>query len=184
MPVACALRRWQFTEDPLGRRARILIGVLVSCLLFRQRASFHTFDVLAPPPSGIFSFTPAGPTDRKYLKSHEWVKVDGSVGTVGITSHAADELGDIVHVELPDLGASVTARTPTGTVESVKATSELYTPVSGTVVEVNDPLTETPEIVNSDALGDGWLWKVELSKPEEMDELMDSEAYEKSIGDH
>lgn len=141
------------------------------------------FDVRFPPY--WWSVPPTtGPTDRKYLKSHEWVKVDGSVGTVGITSHAADELGDIVHVELPDVGASVTARTPTGTVESVKATSELYTPVSGTVVEVNDPLTETPEIVNSDALGDGWLWKVELSKPEEMDELMDSEAYEKSIGDH
>lgn len=134
--------------------------------------------------SGARAMSSSWPTDRKYLKSHEWVKVDGSVGTVGITSHAADELGDIVHVELPDVGASVTARTPTGTVESVKATSELYTPVSGTVVEVNDPLTETPEIVNSDALGDGWLWKVELSKPEEMDELMDSEAYEKSIGDH
>lgn len=118
------------------------------------------------------------------MKSHEWVKVEGSVGTVGITSHAADELGDIVHVELPDMGASVTARTPTGTVESVKATSELYTPVSGTVVEVNEPLTDTPELVNSDALGDGWLWKVELSKPEEMDELMDADTYDKSIGDH
>lgn len=162
---------------------QILIRFLVSCLLDRQCSSLYACDVLLSPIWWSFP-PPTGPTDRKYLKSHEWVKVDGSVGTVGITSHAADELGDIVHVELPDVGSSVTARTPTGTVESVKATSELYTPVSGTVVEVNDPLTETPEIVNSDALGDGWLWKVELSKPEEMDELMDSEAYEKSIGDH
>lgn len=118
------------------------------------------------------------------MVSHEWVKVEGSVGTVGITPHAADELGDIVHVELPDVGTSVASRSTTGTVESVKATSELYTPVSGTVVEINELLNDKPETVNSDAFGDGWLWKVEMSKPEEMDELMDSEAYDASIENH
>jgi glycine cleavage system H protein len=117
------------------------------------------------------------PEDLRYSKEHEWVRVDGSTATIGITSFAADELGDIVFVELPEPGASVSQFAPFGVVESVKAVSDLFAPISGTVSEVNEALRDQPELLNTDAFGEGWVARVELADPGELDALMDAAAY-------
>jgi glycine cleavage system H protein len=112
-----------------------------------------------------------------YTQSHEWVRIDGGVGTIGITEHAQDELGEIVYLELPEVGHVYDADTEFGTVESVKAVSELYTPVSGEVVEVNKSAVAEPGIVNDDPYGDGWLIKLKLSSDAEIDSLMSASEY-------
>ena len=117
------------------------------------------------------------PEELRYSKEHEWVRLDGASATIGITSYAADELGDIVFVELPEVGASLSQLSSFGVVESVKAVSDLYAPVSGEVVEVNDALRESPELLNSDAFGDGWILRVELSAPDEVESLLDAAGY-------
>jgi glycine cleavage system H protein len=122
------------------------------------------------------------PDDLRYSKEHEWVRVDGSRATIGITSYAADELGDIVFVELPEVGATLTQFATFGVVESVKAVSDLYSPVSGEVIEVNEALRDAPELLNSDAFGEGWLARVELSDPAEVEALMDAAAYADETG--
>jgi glycine cleavage system H protein len=118
------------------------------------------------------------PVDLKYVKSHEWVRVndDGTV-TVGISDSAQDQLGDMVFVELPEIGASVTAEEACAVVESVKAASDVYAPVSGEVVEVNDGLGDSPETVNQDPYGEGWIFRMQPSDAAAMDGLMDAEAY-------
>jgi glycine cleavage system H protein len=118
------------------------------------------------------------PDDLRYSKEHEWVRADGGTATIGITSFAADELGDIVFIELPEVGGQLTQFGTFGVVESVKAVSDLYAPVSGSVVEVNEALREAPELLNSDPFGEGWIAKVELGDPSELDALMDAEAYD------
>jgi glycine cleavage system H protein len=117
------------------------------------------------------------PDDLRYSKEHEWVRVDGTRATIGITSFAADELGDIVFVELPEVGASLSQFGTFGVVESVKAVSDLYAPISGEVVEVNEALREAPELLNSDPFGEGWIARVRLSDSSEVDSLLDAEAY-------
>jgi glycine cleavage system H protein len=117
------------------------------------------------------------PDDLRYSKEHEWVRVEGSRATIGITSFAADELGDVVFVELPEIGATLSQFGTFGVVESVKAVSDLYSPVSGEVVEVNEALRDSPELLNADAFGEGWIAKVELSDTAELDGLMDAAAY-------
>jgi len=117
------------------------------------------------------------PEDRRYTASHEWVRIDGETGTVGITDHAQKELGEIVYLELPEVGHVFNAEEEFGTVESVKAVSELFTPVSGEVVEVNKAAVAEPGIVNDDPYGDGWLIKVKLSTDEEVGKLMTAERY-------
>jgi glycine cleavage system H protein len=117
------------------------------------------------------------PEDRRYTASHEWVRIDGETGTVGITDHAQKELGEIVYLELPEVGHVFNAEEEFGTVESVKAVSELFTPVSGEVVEVNKAAVAEPGIVNDDPYGDGWLIKVKLSTDEEAGKLMTAERY-------
>jgi glycine cleavage system H protein len=119
----------------------------------------------------------AYPDDLRYSKEHEWVRADGTRATIGITSFAADELGDIVFVELPEVGASLKQFETFGVVESVKAVSDLYSPLSGEVVEVNEALREGPELLNSDPFGEGWILKVELADAAEIDVLMDAAAY-------
>ncbi len=119
----------------------------------------------------------AYPDDLRYSKEHEWVRADDTRATIGITSFAADELGDIVFVELPEVGTALTQFQTFGVVESVKAVSDLYSPLSGEVVEVNEALREGPELLNSDPFGEGWIAKVELSDPAELDTLMDAAAY-------
>lgn len=120
----------------------------------------------------------AYPDDLRYSKEHEWVRNDDGNATIGITSFAADELGDIVFIELPEVGVQLTQFGTFGVVESVKAVSDLYSPVSGTVVEVNEALRETPELLNSDPFGEGWIARVELGDASELDTLMDSAGYE------
>lgn len=119
----------------------------------------------------------AFPDDLRYSKEHEWVRLDGSSATIGITSFAADELGDIVFVELPEVGAKLTQFGTFGVVESVKAVSDLYSPVSGEVAEVNEALRDAPELLNADPFGEGWIAKVALADVSEVDGLMDAAAY-------
>ena len=119
----------------------------------------------------------AYPDDLRYSKEHEWVRVEDGRATIGITSFAADELGDIVFVELPEPGTELRQFATFGVVESVKAVSDLYSPVSGAVAEVNEALRERPELLNSDPFGEGWIARVELAQPDEVEQLMDAEAY-------
>jgi glycine cleavage system H protein len=123
----------------------------------------------------------ASPSELKYTKEHEWVLVDGDTGTIGITDYAQDQLGDIVFVELPAAGAAIAAAQKFGEIESVKAVSELFAPVSGEVTEANDGLADSPESVNDDPYGDGWLVKVRLSDPAQLDQLLSSDDYEAFI---
>ena len=113
----------------------------------------------------------------KYSKDHEWVRIDGDVGTVGISDYAQEQLGDVVYVELPEVGRTVAQNEEAAVVESVKAASEVYAPVSGEVVEVNQALEDDPALVNGDATGEGWFLKLRLSAPGELDRLMDEAAY-------
>ena len=122
------------------------------------------------------------PPDLRYTESHEWVRreSDGTV-TIGITDHAQDQLGEIVYLELPAVGEKVSKDDPFGVVESVKAVSDIYAPVSGTVVEINESLPESPEVINEDPYGDGWLIKVRISDSSELEDLMDAEEYEEMV---
>lgn len=117
------------------------------------------------------------PPGLKYSKEHEWVATEESVATIGITDHAQEQLGEIVYIELPAVGEKVSKDDPFGVVESVKAVSDIYAPVSGTVVEVNEDLPESPEVVNEDPYGDGWLIKVKVSDPADLEDLMDNDEY-------
>lgn len=117
------------------------------------------------------------PDDLAYSREHEWVRADGDTAIIGITSFAADELGDIVFVELPEVGATLSQFATFGVVESVKAVSDLYAPVSGEVVEVNEALREAPELLNSDPFGEGWIARVALRDTAELDALLSAEAY-------
>jgi glycine cleavage system H protein len=123
------------------------------------------------------------PTDYRYTKDHEWIKLDGQVGTIGITDYAQAELGDVVFVELPKPGAQVRAGQSFGTVESVKAVSESFSPVSGEVVETNPALADSPEKINQDPHGAAWLVKVRLADPKEISGLMDAAAYQAYIAE-
>ena len=119
------------------------------------------------------------PKGLRYSREHEWVMVEGDdTGVIGISDFAQSELGDVVYVEAPELGEKISKDDPFGAVESVKAVSDLYAPVSGTVVEVNDALPETPELINEDPYGEGWIIKVSLSDVVELDDLMNAEEYE------
>jgi glycine cleavage system H protein len=115
---------------------------------------------------------------RYYTEDHEWVDVDGDIGTVGISEYAQGQLGDIVFVDVPEDGKSLTKGDEAAVVESVKAASDVYSPVSGTVLEGNSALADTPGLVNEDAEGDGWFFKLTLSDPSEVEDLMDEAAYE------
>ncbi|MEQ9331716.1 glycine cleavage system protein GcvH [Thalassobaculum sp.] len=119
----------------------------------------------------------------KYTEDHEWIRVEGGIGTVGITDHAQEQLGDIVFIELPEVGRSLAKGDESGVVESVKAASEIYAPVSGEIVEVNAALVDAPQTVNSDPAGSGWFFKIRLSDPGELDGLMDEAAYKVHAGE-
>lgn len=117
------------------------------------------------------------PEDLRYTDDHEWLRLEGSDGTVGVTAYAADQLGDVVFVELPAAGTRLTARQSFGVVESVKAVSDLYAPVAGEVVEANEALSAQPELVNSDPYGAGWMLRLRLEDPGEAEQLHDPAAY-------
>ena len=121
------------------------------------------------------------PTDLRYSKSHEWVRFEGDIVTIGITDHAQEELGDIVYLELPEAGRMLSREEIFGTVESVKAVSDLYSPVSGEVVESNTIIADSTETVNQDPFGDGWMVKIRMSNSEELLQLMDASNYDQLI---
>ena len=121
------------------------------------------------------------PEDLSYTKDHEWVRVKASEATVGITAHAQNQLGDVVYVELPKVGDKFEASEPFGSVESVKAVSEIYMPVSGTVIEVNESLNDSPEQVNEDPYGDGWMIRIRIDNPAQVDALLTSIEYDDYI---
>ena len=123
----------------------------------------------------------SAPTDLRYTRDHEWVRIDGDEATVGITQYAADQLGDIVFVELPDVGRSLEAAKPFGVVESVKAVSDLFAPVAGEVTAANDALGGSPELVNSDPYGEGWMIVVRLADPSELAALLSPADYEQLV---
>ncbi|CAG9558054.1 unnamed protein product [Danaus chrysippus] len=118
---------------------------------------------------------------RLYTKKHEWVSLEGGIGTIGISNYAQDALGEVVFVQLPEVGRTVAAAEEVGALESVKAASEVYSPVSGTVTEKNDAVESSPSLINKSCYEDGWLFKVKLSKTEELQSLMDQETYDKYL---
>jgi glycine cleavage system H protein len=122
------------------------------------------------------------PTDLKYAKSHEWVRVAGDVATVGITDHAQQELTDVVFVELPEVGRKVKASDACAVVESVKTASDIYSPVSGEITEINKAAVDNPALVNTDSYGNGWFFKIKLSNSEELNALMSPEQYGAQVG--
>jgi glycine cleavage system H protein len=123
------------------------------------------------------------PTELKFLSSHEWVLVEGNVATVGVSDHAQELLGDLVYVELPEQGSTVAAGDAAGVIESVKAASDTYAPLSGEIIEVNDELEDAPDKINNDPYGDGWMYKIAMEDPEELENLLNAEAYTESIAE-
>jgi glycine cleavage system H protein len=118
------------------------------------------------------------PKGLRYSREHEWVAVEDTIATIGITDYAQEQLGDIVYVELPEVGAQITKDDPFGVVESVKAVSDIFAPVSGTVTEVNGPLADSPEVINEDPYGDAWMIRVELNDASELEDLMTAAEYQ------
>ncbi len=123
------------------------------------------------------------PQELKYSKDHEWVRVEGNTATIGITDYAQSQLGDVVFVELPEEGAELDAHQGLSVVESVKAVSDIYAPLAGKVIAVNETLADAPETINQDPYGDGWIAKLELSDAAQLADLLDSEAYEKLVAE-
>jgi len=124
----------------------------------------------------------AYPANLRYTKDHEWIKMDGDIATIGITDFAQGELGDIVYVEIETKGKSLPAETVFGTVEAVKTVSDLFLPISGIITEVNATLETKPELVNTDPYGEGWMIKMTVDNPDDVQKLMDAPAYEKLVG--
>ncbi|WP_339832069.1 glycine cleavage system protein GcvH [uncultured Parvibaculum sp.] len=120
-------------------------------------------------------------SDIRFTDQHEWVRIDGDIATIGITDYAQEQLGDVVYVELPEVGKTIEAGDEAAVVESVKAASEVYTPVSGEVIDVNSDIEATPAGVNEDAMGDGWFVKLRMSDPSELEKLMDETAYKEFV---
>ncbi|MDP6795480.1 MAG: glycine cleavage system protein GcvH [Verrucomicrobiota bacterium] len=121
------------------------------------------------------------PTDLRYANSHEWVNVEGDTATIGISDHAQEELTELVFIELPEVGSQLTAGDPCAVVESVKTASDIYSPVSGQVIEINDALDTEPGTINEDPYGDGWFFKVRLSNLEEIDDLLSDKDYAEQV---
>lgn len=121
------------------------------------------------------------PDDLKYLDTHEYVRLDGEIGTIGISAFAVDQLGDIVFLELPDMGDALTKGETFGSIESVKAVEDLNAPISGTVVERNDAMVESPELISDDPYGEGWLLKVRINDPDELEEALSADEYREQV---
>ena len=122
------------------------------------------------------------PSNLKYTNDHEWILIDGEIGTIGITEFAQSELGDIVYVDVPTVGETLSKEDTFGTIEAVKTVSDMFIPVGGEVLEFNESLEDTPESINNDPYGEGWIIKVKLSDLSELDHLLDAEAYKELVG--
>ncbi len=123
------------------------------------------------------------PSELKFLSSHEWTLVEGDIATIGVSDHAQELLGDLVFVELPETGSAVSAGDSVAVIESVKAASDTYAPVSGEIIEVNEELEDSPERINDDPYGDGWMYKIKMEDPGEVSDLLDADAYTESIAE-
>lgn len=121
------------------------------------------------------------PDDLKYTDDHEWVKIEGNIATIGVTDHAASELGDVVYIDI-EMDGAVEKGDTIGTIEAVKTVADMYSPISGNITEINTALNDNPEVVNNDAYGDGWIVKIEITDSNQLDELMSASAYKESIG--
>jgi glycine cleavage system H protein len=158
---------WNLTKlAPLRFMNVDVIAIGLGCETTAQRAAFAISGGVMEIPQGL-----------KYSKEHEWVATEDSVATIGISDHAQDQLGEIVYIELPAVGDKISKDDPFGVVESVKAVSDIYAPVTGTVIEINEDLPESPETVNEDPYGDGWLIKVKITDMSDLEDLMDAEEY-------
>jgi glycine cleavage system H protein len=124
----------------------------------------------------------SSPNELKYTEDHEWVKVDGDIATIGITDHAQSELGDIIFIEFPEINDQIKITEPFGTIEAVKTVADLFAPLSGKIVEINKVLEDSPELVNSDAYGEGWIVKVTIDELNQVNELLSLENYKKLLG--
>ncbi|KAG0163475.1 hypothetical protein DFQ28_011485 [Apophysomyces sp. BC1034] len=142
-----------------------------------------TARVIRPYASAVQKSAIRAYATKKYSKDHEWISVENGVGTIGLTHHAQELLGDVVFVETPTVGDKCSAGDAFGTVESVKAASDVFSPVSGEVVGVNQVLAETPDLINSNPEDEGWIAKVKLSEPEQLDELLDEKAYKAFVAE-
>src|ERR1700730_1810789 len=151
-----------------------LPGVMKACGSESRTPSVNAASAPKTVSRGMDMEVPPG---LKYSKEHEWVATEESVATIGITDHAQDQLGEIVYLELPSVGEKISKDDPFGVVESVKAVSDIYAPVSGTVIEINEDLPESPGIVNEDPYGDGWLIKVKIADMSDLEDLMDADEY-------
>lgn len=123
------------------------------------------------------------PGDLRYTKEHEWIQIEDNIATIGITDYAQQELGDVVYVELPAVGQDFEAEESFGSVESVKAVSEIYMPLTGTVTEVNEDLADSPEVINEDAYGEGWMIKIEISDSSQLDDLLSADEYKEYLAE-
>jgi glycine cleavage system H protein len=158
---------WNLTKlAPLRFMSIDVIAIGLGCETTAQLAAFAISGGVMEIPQGL-----------KYSKEHEWVATEDSVATIGISDHAQDQLGEIVYIELPAVGDKISKDDPFGVVESVKAVSDIYAPVTGTVIEINEDLPESPETVNEDPYGDGWLIKVKITDMSDLEDLMDAEEY-------
>lgn len=160
----------------------------VRCILRTalQHSLYLKHSVLEPlQPCAVsyrcFSLSPSSKAERRFSEKHEWVVMDGDIGTVGISQHAQEALGDVVYVQPPDIGMELTQNDECGAIESVKAASEIYTPVSGNVTEVNKALEDKPALVNSDCYNEGWIFKLKVKNTDELKSLMDQKAYEEFL---
>ena len=123
----------------------------------------------------------SSPNELKYTEDHEWVKIDGDKALIGITDHAQSELGDIIFIEFPEINDHIEQKEPFGTIEAVKTVADLFAPLSGKILEINNSLEDSPELVNSDAYGEGWIVKVSVDDPSQINDLLSSDSYEKLI---
>src|SRR5687768_4766842 len=164
--------RWPTSRPPTATSAALSRSR--SATHASPRGSCHCPSIGGPPDV-------TAPTDLRYTRDHEWVRVDGEEATVGITQYAADQLGDIVFVELPDTGRALEEAKPFGVVESVKAVSDLFAPVSGEVTAINGALSADPELVNSDPYGEGWMLRLRIADTTQLDDLLDGQAYDELV---
>ncbi|KAG8200467.1 hypothetical protein JTE90_000547 [Oedothorax gibbosus] len=164
-----------------------MASLINKCVInsYSRRLCFHLKNVYSQNKNSTqirkFSKTTSLLSNRKYSEKHEWVALNGKIGTIGVSHYAQEALGDVVYVQTPEIGATVSKDEEVGVIESVKAVNEIYSPVSGTVTEVNEKLSDKPSLINESCYDEGWIYKIEISDEKEVDALMEEEAYQKYL---